>query len=49
VIAFKASIGQAVPLALLAAILYIPAFHMTDRMLYGYRQRKRERERQGTE
>src|SRR3954452_16088347 len=33
-IAFKASVGAAIPLALLAALLYIPAFHATDTLLY---------------
>jgi len=43
-IAFKASVGAAIPLALLAALLYIPAFHATDSLLYRLRMRRRERE-----
>jgi hypothetical protein len=46
VIAFKASVGAALPLAALAAILYIPAFHATDSLLFRARMRRRERERQ---
>jgi hypothetical protein len=46
VIAFKASVGAALPLAALAALLYIPAFHATDSLLYRARLRRRERERE---
>ena len=46
VIVFKASVAEALPLSLLAAILYIPAFHATDSMLYRARMRRRERERE---
>jgi preprotein translocase subunit SecF len=45
VIAFKASVTSAIPLALLAALLYIPGFHLTDTLLYRARLRRRERER----
>ena len=45
VIAFGTNPTAALPLALLAAILYVPAFHMTDSVLYRNRMRKRERER----
>jgi fatty acid desaturase len=45
VIAFGTDPTAALPLALLAAILYVPAFHMTDSVLYRNRMRKRERER----
>jgi Flp pilus assembly protein TadB len=44
VIALGASPAQAAGLALFAAVLYVPAFHLTDHALYRYRQRKRERE-----
>jgi hypothetical protein len=44
VIALGAAPAQAVGLALFAAILYVPAFHLTDTLLYQHRQRKRERE-----
>jgi ABC-type transport system involved in cytochrome bd biosynthesis fused ATPase/permease subunit len=46
VVAFKASVGAALPLAVLAALLYIPAFHATDSLLYRTRMRRRERERE---
>jgi hypothetical protein len=45
VIVFKTNAAAALPLAILAAILYIPAFHMTDSILYRMRMRRRERER----
>jgi hypothetical protein len=45
VIAFKASLVAGIPLALLAAAIYIPAFYMTDSFLYRARMRRRERER----
>jgi hypothetical protein len=38
----KASPGEAAGLALLAAVLYIPAFHLVDSVVYRRRQRKRE-------
>jgi ABC-type xylose transport system permease subunit len=44
VILFKASVGAALPLALFAALLYVPAFHLTDTLLYRTRMRRRERE-----
>lgn len=46
VIVFKTKAAAALPLSLLAALLYVPAFHMTDRVLYGIRLRRRERERE---
>jgi hypothetical protein len=46
VIAFKTDAVQAIPLALFAALLYIPAFHATDTVLYRNRMRKRAREAQ---
>lgn len=42
---FKASVGAAIPLAALAAAIYIPAFYATDSFLYRARMRRRERER----
>jgi preprotein translocase subunit SecF len=45
VIAFHASVASAIPLALLAALLYVPGFHLTDTLLYRARIRRRERER----
>jgi hypothetical protein len=45
VIVFKASVGAGIPLAVLAAAIYIPAFYMTDSLLYRARTRRRERER----
>jgi preprotein translocase subunit SecF len=44
VIAFKANPAAAIPLALLAALLYVPAFHLTDTLLYRNRMRRRARE-----
>jgi hypothetical protein len=44
VIAFKADVTDAIPLALLAALLYVPAFHATDTLLYRNRMRRRARE-----
>ena len=44
VVALGASPVQGAGLALFAAVLYVPAFHLTDTTLYRYRQRKRERE-----
>jgi hypothetical protein len=44
VIALGASPVQAASLAVFAAVLYVPAFHLTDTLLYRHRQRKRERE-----
>jgi hypothetical protein len=46
VIAFKASPTAAIPLSLLAALLYIPGFHLTDTLLYRNRMRRRAREQQ---
>ncbi|MGH2979541.1 MAG: hypothetical protein ACRDLQ_07880, partial [Solirubrobacterales bacterium] len=37
-----ASPGQAIGLALLSALLYIPGFHLVDSVVYRRRQRKRE-------
>ena len=47
VIVFGSNAATALPLALFAAILYIPAFHLTDTLLYRNRMRRRERARQG--
>lgn len=44
-VVFKASVAAAIPLAALAAAIYIPAFYMTDSLLYRARMRRRERER----
>jgi hypothetical protein len=44
VVALGASAVQGAALALFAAIIYVPAFHLTDTLLFRYRQRKRERE-----
>jgi hypothetical protein len=49
VIAFKASITAGIPLALLAAAIYIPAFFATDSFLYRARMRRREREQEASE
>jgi hypothetical protein len=49
VIAFGASPAQGVGLAVFAALLYVPAFHLTDNILYRYRQRRRERQAQAAE
>jgi MFS superfamily sulfate permease-like transporter len=46
VIAFKANAVTAIPLAALAALLYIPGFHLTDTLLYRARQRRQARERE---
>ena len=45
VLVFKSNVTTALPLALLAALLYIPGFHFTDSLLYRARMRRRERER----
>jgi hypothetical protein len=45
VIVFKASVGAGIPLAVLAAAIYVPAFYMTDSLLYRARMRRRQRER----
>jgi hypothetical protein len=45
VIVFKASVVAGIPLAVLAAAIYVPAFYMTDSFLYRARIRRRERER----
>jgi Flp pilus assembly protein TadB len=42
---FKTNVAAALPLAILAAVLYIPGFYFTDRVLYRARLRRRERER----
>lgn len=47
VVALGAGPVQGAALALFAAVLYVPAFHLTDTLLYRYRQRKREREAAG--
>jgi preprotein translocase subunit SecF len=36
--------AAAVPLAIIAALLYIPGFYMTDSLLYRNRMRRRARE-----
>jgi len=46
VLVFKTNAVAALPLAFLAALLYIPAFHLTDSILYRTRMRRRERARQ---
>ena len=46
VLVFGTNAATAVPLALFAAILYVPAFHLTDTALYRRRMQKRERARQ---
>jgi hypothetical protein len=45
VIVFKTNAVAALPLAILAALLYVPGFHLTDTLLYRNRMRRRERER----
>jgi preprotein translocase subunit SecF len=45
VIVFKTNVAAALPLALVAALLYIPGFYLTDTVLYRARMRRRERER----
>jgi MFS superfamily sulfate permease-like transporter len=45
VIVFKTNAAAALPLSLVAALLYIPGFHLTDTLLYRARMRRRERER----
>jgi hypothetical protein len=45
VVVFKASVVAGIPLAILAAAIYIPAFYMTDSFLYRARMRRRERDR----
>jgi fatty acid desaturase len=44
VIVFKTNAAAALPLSLLAALLYIPGFHLTDTLLYRARMRRRARE-----
>ena len=44
VIVFKTNAAAALPLAILAALLYIPGFHLTDSVLYRNRMRRRARE-----
>ena len=46
VIVFKTNAAAALPLAILAALLYVPAFHLTDSVLYRNRMRKRARAQQ---
>jgi hypothetical protein len=46
VVVFKTNAAAALPLAVLAALLYTPAFHLTDTLLYRARMRRRERARQ---
>jgi hypothetical protein len=43
---FDTSVGAAIPIAVLAAAIYIPAFYMTDSMLYRGRMRRRAREQE---
>jgi len=38
----RTSPGEAIGLALLAAVLYIPSFHVVDSYVYRRRQRKRQ-------
>jgi hypothetical protein len=38
----NASPGEAIGLALLSALLYIPSFHLVDSFIYRRRQRKRQ-------
>jgi hypothetical protein len=45
VIVFKTNVAAALPLAGLAALLYIPGFYFTDGVLYRARMRRRARER----
>jgi Flp pilus assembly protein TadB len=42
VIVLGASPAQAISLALFAAILYVPGFHLTDTILYRRRMRRQE-------
>jgi MFS superfamily sulfate permease-like transporter len=44
VLVFKTNAAAAVPLAIIAALLYIPGFYMTDSLLYRNRMRRRARE-----
>jgi MFS superfamily sulfate permease-like transporter len=44
VLVFKTNVAAAVPLAIIAALLYIPGFYMTDSLLYRNRMRRRARE-----
>ena len=44
VIVFKTNVAAALPLSLVAALLYIPGFHLTDTVLYRSRMRRRARE-----
>jgi fatty acid desaturase len=44
VIVFKTNVAAALPLSVLAALIYIPGFHLTDTLLYRARMRRRERE-----
>jgi Flp pilus assembly protein TadB len=46
VVVFKTNAVAALPLAVLAALLYTPAFHLTDTLLYRARMRRREHARQ---
>jgi hypothetical protein len=46
VLAFGTNPAAALPLALFAAILYVPAFHMTDSVLYRRRMQRRDRARE---
>jgi len=41
---FKTNVAAAIPLGLLAALLYIPGFYFTDTLLYRARMRRRARE-----
>jgi hypothetical protein len=45
VLVFKTNAAAAVPLSILAALLYIPGFYVTDGLLYRNRMRRRARER----
>jgi hypothetical protein len=46
VIVFKTNAAAALPLALIAALLYIPGFYLTDSLLYRNRMRRRARTQQ---
>jgi hypothetical protein len=46
VIVFKTNAAAALPLALIAALLYIPGFYLTDTFLYRNRLRRRARTQQ---
>jgi preprotein translocase subunit SecF len=47
VIVFKTNVATSISLALFAAVLYVPGFHLTDTLLYRNRMRRRQREQSG--